>query len=317
MNPTVAMSKERLIILMANADVVCNLCGSTKNAFVFNLRDWRIYIPGHWALYQCQNCGVKFIYPQPDWKQLSSHYPKTYHAYLQPGAKGPRKWLLNYGLKRRVRIAIDHEPTSGTLLDIGCASGEFLEYFVKHTNWKGIGIEPIEHAAELAQKKGLTVIKGTLNDANFESSFFDVITLWDVLEHLPNPASSLKECARLLKPSGKLIIKVPDSGGLEAEKFMEYWSGYEAPQHLFGFTKRSLTLFLNKISFASFRYFQVGSDQSCYLNSIANTLSARNKVKLAKQITGLSRIKIFSIFIGLTRHLGFTSSITLSARKQG
>ncbi|MRR31052.1 class I SAM-dependent methyltransferase, partial [bacterium] len=157
--------------------------------------------------------------------------------------------VMQYGINKR-RRAVLHEKTSGSLLDVGCATGIFLETMGAAPSWQLRGVEISEHAARIARdQKNLDVVTGTLEQAKFADGQFDVVTLWDVLEHLHDPAGSLKEIRRILKPGGVLVFRVPNGGSLDARLFGPYWAGLEPPRHLFVFDQKTLTAFLSNAGF--------------------------------------------------------------------
>jgi 2-polyprenyl-3-methyl-5-hydroxy-6-metoxy-1,4-benzoquinol methylase len=95
-------------------------------------------------------------------------------------------------------------------LDVGCGNGDFPE-LAKRAGWEAFGVELSEHAAAFARSKGLNVVCGTLETAGYAAGFFDVITMWDVLEHLDHPRRAVEEAHRLLKGGGYLVVRVPNT----------------------------------------------------------------------------------------------------------
>lgn len=299
-------------------NIICNFCGSTKASKYLTVTDHRLNIPGEWDLYKCTNCGLIFIWPQPDWNELSLHYPKEYHGYITSKSR-----LLNifrkYGLAKRTKSIQNFKSSNGILLDIGCASGDFLEEFRNKTGWEVIGIEIIEDAVKVAQEKKITIIKNDLISANLKENTYDVITLWDVLEHLPDPSAVLIECNRILKDDGLLVIKTPDPSGIEASMFGKYWVGYEAPQHLFIFPRNVLINFLEKTDFRIKKLSQTGSDYAAPLLSLSFILSDHGQKKLASSLVKFSRSIIGRVFLMFLikpfRTFGIRSSCTYYATK--
>ena len=132
--------------------------------------------------------------------------------------------------------------SDGTLLDIGCAAGTFLVGMKRHGDWTLHGVELSPGVAEIARERhGLDVFTGTLEEAAYPDDTFDAITLWDVLEHLHDPAASLREIRRILKPGGVLIIRVPNLASWDARLFGDAWAGLDAPRHLYVFSPQTLS----------------------------------------------------------------------------
>jgi SAM-dependent methyltransferase len=153
-------------------------------------------------------------------------------------------------LRRRWQLLSDLKPAGGHLLDVGCGSGDFLAFVQAAGRWKISGLEPNAAAARAAREgRGLNVKIGQLPDATLPARSFDVITLWHVLEHVPNPAVVLADVRRLLKPEGVLIVGVPLGDSVEANWFKANWAGYDVPRHLVTFTHASLSEFAQRHGF--------------------------------------------------------------------
>lgn len=297
----------------------CNFCGHQQAEKFLTLSDLRMKLPGSWDLMKCENCGLLFIDPQPDWEELSVHYPKEYHAYLRKESKLTAS-LRGFGLRRRVKSILRsvNLPT-GRLLDVGCATGDFLQIFQAMTDWVIEGLEIVPEAAAAARAKGLTIIDAELETAKLNLNEYDVITLWDVLEHLADPARSLQICYDLLKPGGVLVLKCPDPAGKEALQFKESWIGYEAPQHLFGFPRTVLINKLEEIGFSKVKTTQTGSDYSSFFVSLGHWLNKQNRMKLSKFIIRATHKPVGRIIAGIIirpiRWLGMRSSCTYLSKK--
>jgi SAM-dependent methyltransferase len=111
-------------------------------------------------------------------------------------------------------------------------------------------VETNQGAVEIGRRAGLNIFRGTLEAANYPDHHFDAVTLWDVLEHLPDPAGSLAEIHRVLQPDGVVIIRVPNHASWEARIFGRFWAGLDAPRHLFVFDIESLQKMLVKSGFS-------------------------------------------------------------------
>jgi len=129
--------------------------------------------------------------------------------------------------------------TKGTLLDVGAATGFFLKLAVDR-GWSGIGIEPSAHASAIGREKGLDVRTTTFQADSIPPASVDVITLWDVIEHVPDPRAVLQAAYRALRPGGLVAINTPDSGSLIARILGHKWHLVVPPEHLFLFNLMSL-----------------------------------------------------------------------------
>ena len=227
----------------------CNLCGSANAVPIFSdLPDYLLHRSGVSAAFvKCATCGLIYQNPRPTFDEMAVHYPPDYESYAPEPDPKNSPWLLRqaveYGIAKRCRFITRHKY-SGRVLDIGCSTGIFLQGIRNYGNWEPYGVEINEQAAKYAREKGLDVRWGTLEQAKFPDEYFDAVTLWDVLEHLHDPAGSLREIHRILKPDGVLVIRVPNADSWDARFFGHYWAGLDAPRHLYVFTPRTLDALL-------------------------------------------------------------------------
>lgn len=122
-----------------------------------------------------------------------------------------------------------------TILDVGCGTGDFLKAGKKN-GFNVVGAEPNKNARALAEKKSLTV-KSDLSEIN--NIQFDVITLWHVLEHVPDYNDYINQLKKILKPNGILIIAVPNFNSYDAHHYKNYWAAWDVPRHLWHFSKKT------------------------------------------------------------------------------
>lgn len=295
----------------------CPSCSSGEidlHISTFNFRnrsDRNIY-----NYYICRKCNLIFLDSSKN--EGKNHYSDDYHSYFGLREKNVIKtWLNNLGLKKRLKIVYKHK-LNGNLLDIGCATGEFLKNLSLNGNWKLYGIEPNTSARKKTENETDIQTFPDLFEARFPSDYFDIVTMWDVIEHISNPNELLIEINRILRVSGVLIIKTPDISSPEARFFEKFWSGLEAPWHLFLLSKTSIEKLLIKNKFANFRYYQPNIDYSTFSNSLLNYFFLNNTSILKVVRTLLFRYPfklIFNFFLRIIRILGFTSSLTVSAKK--
>jgi SAM-dependent methyltransferase len=185
---------------------------------------------------RCMSCGFGFRPDRSSDSELAALYRDVNIDVYQSELRGRTATA-----GRRLRVVQQHCPI-GRLLDVGCASGLFLQS-AADAGWSVVGVEPSEALSVLAQKnlgsRG-EVIAATLQDSGLNHPTFDVVTLWDVLEHVTNPREFLASCAALVKPGGYLFVNVPDLGSLQARVLGRRWP-LILPEHLNYFTRRSLT----------------------------------------------------------------------------
>ena len=226
------------------SEVRCDFCNSDNSQPVQLLHDIWLHKPGEFHLVRCRNCGLEYLNPRPSWELLQQYYSKDYYSFM--GAIKKRTFRITeviqaHGLRRRAKFILKKKK-AGKLLDVGCATGSFLNEMQKKPGWQVSGVELVEIAAQKARERyDIDVFTGSLFDAGFADNYWDVITLFDVLEHTSNPLLHIKELFRILKPGGWIIIKVPNPASYQAHLFGPAWVGYEAPHHLFGFPPATLT----------------------------------------------------------------------------
>lgn len=234
--------------------VNCNLCQGSRFKPLFQLSDLLLGRDEVQVnLVQCQDCELIFQNPRPSYDEMGKHYPPEYESHGPTLKNSNNSWLLNralqYGMDKRRRFVTRHK-NQGRLLDIGCATGHFLQDMQKLGSWDLMGVETSTHAAGIARDQyDLQVFAGTVEEANFPDQFFDVVTMWDVLEHLYNPIGSLGEIYRILKADGLLVFRVPNGNGWDAKVFGSTWAGLDAPRHLYVFTPKTITKLLQLSKF--------------------------------------------------------------------
>ncbi|WP_419213194.1 class I SAM-dependent methyltransferase [Maribacter sp. X9] len=150
--------------------------------------------------------------------------------------------VKSYTLNTKIKLISKYSNHEKTLLDVGAGTGEFL-LKAKHQKWSTLGIEPNEIAKGKASDKGLIIYK-ELKELDL-SEKFEVITLWHVLEHLPNLQEDIKKIEQLLSPNGTLIIAVPNYKAYDAKYYGAHWAAYDTPRHLWHFSKKSISKLFN------------------------------------------------------------------------
>lgn len=225
----------------------CPLCGKNK-------ANEKHFIPNsNYRIVQCQNC--KFIYenPRPTAEGIYSLYHDTpYSPYFDLIIKHVPSNLRIMKLNLKDINFKNYEQNISSrnkkILDIGCATGSFLEY-MHSKGWFCYGVEPGDPVFKIASKnKNLKIFHGELLDAHFPLNFFDVIHLNNVIEHTQNPLEVLEECHRILKQGGLLILGTPDYGSIPRLLWGKAWRDFTAI-HLCLFSKKMLRRTLRHTGF--------------------------------------------------------------------
>lgn len=183
--------------------------------------------------------------PQPKGTELSKYYESDDYISHTDGKRSifekAYHFIKNIALKNKLNL-VNSLQKKGKLLDIGAGTGDFL-LTAKNDGWNVIGVEPSEKARSIAAKKGIE-LKPV---ADFDDHSFDIITMWHVLEHVPDLQNQIKELKRLLKPNGAIIIAVPNFKSYDAKYYGEFWAAYDTPRHLWHFSKTAIKkLFQNE-----------------------------------------------------------------------
>ena len=232
--------------------VGCNLCGANDSELVLEGKDRLHGIEGAFRLVRCRRCGLIYLNPRPGSDEMAHYYPSDYIAYYRAIEDEPsflRRLDRRYGLHKRCREVIRRAGGLGYLLDVGCATGVFLDG-MRQRGWTVTGVEVNAKAAQYARERfGLEVFVGELEEAGYPDASFDVVTLWDVLEHVPAPRRTLGEIARILQPGGLLVLSLPNPDCLEARLFGPYWAGWDVPRHLYIFSRSVLERLLTETGF--------------------------------------------------------------------
>ena len=255
----------------------CPLCGSIDLRDVFTARDPHYGIPGEYRIVRCAACRLQFVNPMPSDAELASLYPNDYYAYS--GAPKASPWKLRtkrlLGYWQGIKEPRFEKP--GRFLDIGCGSGDFVARMAQR-GWDSHGVEINQQAALNGRLRGLRISAGTLQDASLAAEYFDYIRASHSFEHVTRPHETLDEIHRLLKPTGQLLLAVPNVDGLPARLFKRYWWHLCPPVHPFGYSLGTLTRLLGQHGFRVTRVV-FNSDYVGLLGSLQIWLNRHNGKK--------------------------------------
>ncbi len=224
----------------------CPLCNLDRASPLFEKQGY--------TLVRCANCELVWVANPPSTDAIIKLYSfeSGYHKVVDTH---PTTSPVSNRAFNEYR-SISHLRTPGRLLDIGCSSGAFLSV-AQANGWAVTGIELSADTARLArEQKGLDVRVGTVFDQEFEEASLDVITLWDVIEHMPQPGAALERIRHWLKDDGMVVLETPNIGGLfprvsyRFARMLNYWPHPEPPGHLFQFSKSTMERLLNKAGYS-------------------------------------------------------------------
>ena len=223
-------------------------------------------------MYSCPECGLLFVSPLP------TDGPLLYtEAYFRGAGQGHGyvdydrdKQAMTPTFETYLRMIEKAQEGTGRMLDVGAATGFFLDV-ARRRGWQTAGVEISDFAASAGRNKGLDIRSGTLESVDFGGNTFDAVTMWDVIEHVPDPCATLERARQLLRPGGALALNTPDTGSLIARWMGLKWHLAAPPEHLCLFSRESISRLLKRIGFEVFMVTTIGKRFT--LQYVAQTLA--------------------------------------------
>jgi 2-polyprenyl-3-methyl-5-hydroxy-6-metoxy-1,4-benzoquinol methylase len=226
--------------------VPCNLCGSDQR---------QPFCPENGlGLVQCQQCGLVYVSPRPDAAELYALYGETYFQNNESGVVGYANYIrdeanIRRTADKRLRL-LERYVQPGRMLDVGCAVGFFIDE-ARRRGWQVQGLDVSSFAVDYAASRfSLDVQHGSFTDLAFEPGAYDLVTLWDVIEHVPDPKAYVQQAAALLRPGGVISLATPDVDSIPARLAGRRWVGYKlSEEHIYYFSITTLTRMLDEAGF--------------------------------------------------------------------
>ena len=243
--------------LLPAEDIACNLCGSRDAQLLYpstltnltpNAEDFRCTSAAygiHPPIVRCNLCGLVYANPRWDSNVVRDSYSVVEDQTYVEEREG-RVLTFSRNLKP-LETLIGPDSKTRRLLDVGCHIGVMVE-LAQQRGWEAWGVEPSTWAAEQARARGLHVITGTLDSAQVPSDYFDVVTMWDVIEHLTDPAAELRNVHRVLRPDGIFAIHTIDIESWFARLMGKRWP-WLMEMHLYYFSPRTLSKMLKQTGY--------------------------------------------------------------------
>ncbi|MBL8150875.1 MAG: class I SAM-dependent methyltransferase [Blastocatellia bacterium] len=247
----------------------CYLCGNEGDILYEDLEDHLFGVGGKWEVKKCVNrdCGLLWLHHRPAMEDLGKAYENYYtHSENEGHRRSSLAIRLQDAVHRRLTKLFDcltgmskekrardwlyiEKESFGKLLDVGCGNGRFLKKMAG-AGWRVEGTDFDSAASNyVSSNYGIMVHTGDLVSVSYPAESFDVVVLQHVVEHLIDPVSVLKECRRILRKGGKLILVTPNTESWGHKKYGRNWRGLEPPRHLFLFNSQNMRSTVEKSGF--------------------------------------------------------------------
>lgn len=228
--------------------VDCGLCGSSERTLKF--------ADGPFSVVTCARCGLTYVTPRLRDASLIEHvYDEGYwrsQAAKDRGYTDYREdaplYLATY--RRRMRVIERHFARPGRVLDVGCAAGYFLSV-MQERGWQVTGLEPSDAIRPQAEARlgREHVVGGLLGERALPGAPFDLVTMWDVIEHIPDVVAAVKTVRTLLAPGGKFLIETQNVQSLAARVLGKRWQHYKHAEHIYHFDRKTIADVLSRAGF--------------------------------------------------------------------
>jgi SAM-dependent methyltransferase len=228
--------------------VACGLCGSEERRLRF--RD------GPFAVVTCTRCDLTYVTPRlADGALIEKVYDEGYWSSDAAKDRGYTDYRRDAPLylktyRRRMRVVRRHFARPGRVLDVGCAAGYFLRV-MQEAGWSVTGLEPSDAIRPQAEERigRENVRAGLLGQVELAPHSFDLVTMWDVIEHIPDVVGAARAVRELLAPGGKFLIETQDVRSLAARVLGKRWQHYKHAEHIYHFHERTLADALSRAGF--------------------------------------------------------------------
>lgn len=220
----------------------CNLCGEQRAIRL-------LFERFNCTIVQCQVCFLVYTNEIPSRTEIDATYDANYYDKGVKYAELSKSVGLINAERRVTRLLLDANVKRDQWLDVGCATGEFISE-ASHVVKEVYGVEISAYAVNIAKERGIEGI--TVRDfleAEWDHNKFDLISMWDVIEHLPDPASNLKHAFQLIKPGGYLVLSTGDITSITARLFGRFWHLMTPPEHQYFFSPFTIKRMLSSCGF--------------------------------------------------------------------
>ena len=270
--------------------LVCPVCSSPSKELFLKCKDFTV--SGEiFEVQKCSGCGFCYTSPRPETKDLGKYYKSENYVSHTGTKKGVVNrvyhWVRSYTMVKKLQLVLKYAKR-GKILDFGCGTGAFLD-ICKRDKWEVFGIEPDSEAKAIAETK--SGVSAAESKEEFHQKYPDLklnaITLWHVLEHVPDLENWFRFIDQHLEKDGTLIVAVPNCSSADAKKFQELWAAYDVPRHLWHFKPADIESLFKKHSYKLIRTLPMAFD-SFYVSMLSNKNKSGSNRLIASFFTGLS-----------------------------
>lgn len=224
--------------------MICPICRSSEQTLVRYLYDDRYGYDGVFPLFKCKACAHNYLMSDLSETQVirlyTDFYPRKSFNISQYQPHKVENGILTW-IRGKRSSAFRWVPEKVRILDIGCGFGESLGYHTAR-ECDVYGVEADQNISRVVEKFGFKVHVGLFDADQYQSDFFDYITMDQVIEHVSDPLLTLLGIARILKPHGQVIISTPNARGWGEKVFRNRWMNWHAPYHLHFFSLKSMKI---------------------------------------------------------------------------
>lgn len=228
----------------------CPVCGNNTFAPFLSCVDYLVS-QKTFAVQECLSCGFRLTNSRPSADEIGQYYKSDQYISHNDAGGGLMssvyRGVRSYTLRQKLRLINRLNNGPGRLLDVGCGTGAFLE-ICQQGGWAVTGMEPDADARQVSETKINGKIASNLNSVPVNNSF-DVVTLWHVLEHVPNLTNTISLLHSLTTTDGTVLIAVPNSNSYDAQHYKQHWAAYDVPRHLHHFTPATIEPLFKKHGF--------------------------------------------------------------------
>lgn len=224
----------------------CPMCGSETFEQFLDCIDYTVSRET-FSIRTCKTCSFQITTPRPANNEIAKYYQsEDYISHTNKAASLiDRIYLLarRYTLSWKLNLLHQYSTGTKTLLDYGCGTGAFLQYAQQH-QWEITGIEPASDARKIAIQQTKATVHSSVNELGEHQ--INIITLWHVLEHVPDLNHTLQQLANTLEKNGTMFIAVPNYNSWDAKLYKEHWAGFDVPRHLWHFSQKTMAILASK-----------------------------------------------------------------------